>query len=486
MKNTKINLKIFLSTILFFTTSIALAQITVTIQPSSLDGKDAYVFEKNPTSNYGTSHELFSFAWTFSGTPFLSKSFIKFDLSQLPANATITDAQLSFYHNATSSSAGQAGTNSCELKKVTSTWDESTINWNNQPSTTSIGKVVIPTSTSATQDHTNINITTFAKDWYLNPNTNFGFEMDIINKTPLASMKFCSSDYSTASKRPKLSITYTVSDQNCVTIKPDAVDGKDAFIYEKNPSTNYGNYANFISFAWTFSGTPYVGQSLIEFDISQIPSNVTITEAQISLYHNPSSSSAGQSGINESKLKKVTSSWNESTVTWNNKPTTSSSGAIILATSTSAIQDYENIDLTAIVQDWYTNSSSNNGLMLDITTRNPLASMLFCSSDYSDSTKRPKLVVCYTNNKSNSISSINESVDIKLFPNPAKNLITIYNTQKNFEAIRIYDSLGKWILDFQISTGINKLDVSELPNGFYQYSMMGPSNIRSGKFIISK
>ena len=35
------------------------------------------------------------------------------------------------------------------------------------------------------------------------------------------------------------------------------------------------------------------------------------------------------------------------------------------------------------------------------------------------------------NNESNSISSINESVDIKLFPNPAKNLITIYNTQKN-------------------------------------------------------
>jgi len=274
--------------------------------------------------------------------------------------------------------------------------------------------------------------------------------------------------------------------QITVTIQPSSLDGKDAYVFEKNPTSNYGTSHELFSFAWTFSGTPYVGQSLIEFDISQIPSNVTITEAKISLYHNPSSSSAGQSGINESKLKKVTSSWNESNVTWNNKPTTSSSGAIILATSTSAIQDYENIDLTNIVQGWHTNSSSNNGLMLDITTSNPLASMLFCSSDHSDSTKRPKLVVCYTNNETNSISSINESLDIKLFPNPAKSLITIYNPQKNFEAIKIYDSLGKWILDFQISTGINKLDVSELSNGFYQYSIMGPSTIRSGKFIISK
>jgi hypothetical protein len=486
MKNNKITFKFFLMVALFSTATISLAQNTIVIQPDATNGQDAYVFEKTTTTNFATSDELFSFAWTFSGTPYLSKSFIKFDLSQVPINATITDAKLSFYHNATSSSAGQAGTNSCELKKVTSTWSESSVSWNNQPSTTSAGSVIIPTSTSATQDYTDINITKFAKGWHLDPNNNFGFEMDIVNKTPLSSMKFCSSNYATASKRPKLTITYTNSDQKCVTIKPDALAGKDAFVFEKDPNVNAGNSVDFLSFAWSFSGTPYVGQSLIGFNLSQVPTNVTVTDARLSLYHNPTSSSSGQSGSNEAELKEIMTSWDEATVTWNNKPTTSSAGSITLATSTSGIQDYENIDLTNMVQGWYKNAASNNGLMLDIITRDPLASMLFCSSDHSDSTKRPKLLVCYTNNETNSIPSINESIDIKLFPIPARNFINIYSGQKDIKTIKIYDSLGRWVRDIQISNGLNSIDVSDLTNGIYQYSILGKTSTRSGKFIIAK
>lgn len=203
-------LKSFISICLTtFLTISSSAQNSLILQPGPSDGQDSYVFERDMTKNFNTSSEFISFAWTFSGTPFLGKSYIKFDLSQIPPNAEILSAKLSLYHNTTSSSAGQAGENKSTLKKVTSPWDANTVNWTNQPSTTNTQAVTLATSQSNSQDYENIDISSFVKDWHQSPSTNHGFELDIVNKTPLASMKFCSSNCSNASKRPKLIIMYS-------------------------------------------------------------------------------------------------------------------------------------------------------------------------------------------------------------------------------------------------------------------------------------
>ena len=487
MKRINSNLrKLCVGFILVFSLMVS-AQNTIVIQPDALDGQDAPVFQRSPSTNYGTSNDQISFAWTFSGTPFLGKSYIKFDLSQVPSNAIITNAQLSLYHNSSSSSsAGQAGTNSCELKEVTSNWAESTVTWNSQPTTSNIGAVTIPTSTSATQDYTNIDITAFAQDWHSNPANNFEMEMDIINKTPLASMKFCSSDYSVASKRPKITITYTLSNQNCVILRPNGTSGKDALIFERDPTTNRGTSPDFISFAWTFSGTTYIGQSLLEFDLSQIPANATITDAKLSLYHNPTSGSAGQAGANASQLRKITSSWDEATVTWSNKPTTSSSGAVSIAASNSATEDYENIDLTAMAQNWHTNSSTNYGVMLNIDTRTPLASMLFCSSDHLDSTKRPKFVVCYTLDSTNSITQNSTTSRISVYPNPASNILNFDTRDMQYNDLNIFNCTGKLVIKTATNIGINSIDISALSSGIYQYTLQGKSRNETGKIVITK
>ena len=212
--------------------------------------------------------------------------------------------------------------------------------------------------------------------------------------------------------------------QNTIVLQPDSTLGKDATLFELNPNNNIGNSNEFISFDWTFSGIEAKGYSLIQFDLSSLPQNTNIISAKLSLFHNPIlNSSAGQAGDNACYLKKVTSQWNENTVTWNTMPSTSNINQVYLATSISPNQNYPNIDIINFVIDWYNNPQSNYGMMLEIINKSLYNSMKFCSSDYVDSLLRPKLEICCRTPESlKDIKNINYF--FSLYPNPNKGIFT--------------------------------------------------------------
>jgi hypothetical protein len=195
---------------------------------------------------------------------------------------------------------------------------------------------------------------------------------------------------------------YSQLAQTEMTFKPDACRGKDTRVQTVSgtpaiAATNYGTTDQLVSAAWTFSGSVGYLRTLLDFtDLQSIPQGTVVTYAYLSLYGVPSSAaiSLGSYGSNACYVQRVTSSWDESTVTWNSQPTTTTANQVTLTGSGSVQWNYHVIDLniTALVQDIINlPPAQRNGFCIRLQTESYYRSMLFASSDYSDATKHPRL-----------------------------------------------------------------------------------------------
>lgn len=179
-----------------------------------------------------------------------------------------------------------------------------------------------------------------------------------------------------------------------LTLQPDGNTAKDAYIsnYPQYVNNNYATYPNIMAQVWS-AGSMYIYRSMLQFNLSMLPTNAVITSATLTLYglnHSP------LSRPNTAYLRRITQHWEENIVTWNNQPASTLSSPVSLAASTSATQDY-NIDVRAHVQDMVQNPQKNFGWMLQLQSEELTYSRLvFASSDYSDPAKWPKLQITYT------------------------------------------------------------------------------------------
>ncbi len=191
-----------------------------------------------------------------------------------------------------------------------------------------------------------------------------------------------------------------------VVLQPDAACGKDALIGDNVPTStninNYGDDPEFNALAWTAQGNPSNHRSLIEFDLSFIPVGSAVSSAYLSFYWNTTSQNPGHSnmsGPNNAILSAITSPWSEYTVTWVNQPGTTTLHQALLPASTSNNQDYLNIDVTDMVQDFVNSPTTNYGMMIREATESAYRSLVFASSDNVDPNLHPKLELTYAPNK---------------------------------------------------------------------------------------
>jgi len=209
----------------------------ITLQPDAESGKDALVHSLSwlADSNLGSNPQFPGNAATWGGMPFINRSFLKFNMAWIPKGAVITSALLSLYAWGSNSGLGPhitlSGTNICWLERVVSPWDEDTVTWNNQPTSTTVNRVQLPESTSPNQDYLNINVTALVQDMIDNPTTSFGFMLKLDNESHWRRLNFCTSDHQDPTKFPKIEICYAIP-----TSVQEAITDEEKFNVYPNPA----------------------------------------------------------------------------------------------------------------------------------------------------------------------------------------------------------------------------------------------------------
>jgi Ig-like domain CHU_C associated len=183
--------------------------------------------------------------------------------------------------------------------------------------------------------------------------------------------------------------------------QPDPNLGKDADVSSYDPNTNYGNSTLSSPMSWTISNIPITKRFFVSFDITSIPTNAIIDSAYLSLYFSQSYIDAGgyysgHSGNNAFFIRRVTSNWQENTITWNNQPSMSQTNQVNIPYHTNARQHYPKMNIKNLVADMVANPASSFGFGLQHQVEETYKITLLTTSDdinYPDF--RPKLAVYY-------------------------------------------------------------------------------------------
>ena len=457
---------------------------TITLQPAAAAGKDALLSDLSSTTNYGNHIDFASIAWTNGGTPVTGRSLVEFDLSGIPAGAIINSAKLSLYaYNSPSngSHSSLSGSNESLIQRVTSSWAENTVTWATQPSTTTSNQVSIGPANTIT-DFIDIDVTAMVEDMLSFGNN--GFMIRLATESYYRRMIFGSSDNTNSALRPKLVISYAT----CLNLRPGANGGKDALLSSLDNTTNYGNHIDFASIAWTNGGSPVTGRSLVEFDLTGVPAGSVIDSSRLSLYayNSPSNGShSALSGSNESIIQRVTTSWAENTVTWATQPSTSTTNQVSIGPA-STITSYPNINVTSLVQDMMT--YGNYGFMLRLSNESYYRRMIFASSDNTNSALHPSLKVCYHPAALPRIMTPTDESEkeftFSLYPNPAKERVTIITEKAEQVSITLINSQGQVVHYKEHAASTEEMDLSSYPNGLYFVKVNNAGTTRVEKLII--
>lgn len=257
---------IFLICILYGYTIKGQELQTISLRPGPEDGIDA---EIRTDMNWPIWYEddFISNAWTVQGDAFIQRSLLKFDLSALPEGAEIISAKLSLFCNTMSGHHQlHAGENASYLLRITEPWDQYQVTWNTQPGITMEDAVMLPKTTSMTQDLIDIDVTEFIRYFKENPQDNHGMMLKLVEEVQLSAMVFSSSNHSDPSKRPLLIISYNychipqadfkyikLNNSNLVQFIADSIDavnywwdfGDEFYSTEGSPLHFYSNPGNY-------------------------------------------------------------------------------------------------------------------------------------------------------------------------------------------------------------------------------------------------
>jgi hypothetical protein len=236
---------------------------------------DARVEQLNPGSNFGTAASL------SSDLDPLMQSYLRFDVSGIGSQA-IAGARLRLY---VTNGTG----NGPVVFATSSSWGETTITWNNKPAT--VGAVIDNRGSVAQGAWVEYDLGALV--------TGDGtYSVAVI---PDSTDGFAA-DSREGSNRPELVLTIDVPDP----AQPTAAVVADARVEQLNPGSNYGAATSLSS------DLDPAMQSYLTFAVSGV-GDQTVTGARLRLWV---SNGTG----NGPALFATSSSWSESTLTWNNKP----------------------------------------------------------------------------------------------------------------------------------------------------------------------
>lgn len=164
-----------------------------------------------------------------------------------------------------------------------------------------------------------------------------------------------------------------------VVRRSEGSEVRDARVSERWPFTNYGSAS--ASFAGNVGGR--ARQTLLSFELPDMPKGAVITKAEVNLHK----CVCGGRGVS---AHRVTSSWDEHTVTWDSFKGAYDSEP--LANLPARDPNRVSFDVTDLAQSWADGTNANDGILL----RQDNANTSFSTSESDDASERPYLELCWS------------------------------------------------------------------------------------------
>ena len=205
-----------------------------------------------------------------------------------------------------------------------------------------------------------------------------------------------------------------------------------------------------------YGDNSYDRKVFLKFDLSKY-ANITSAKLYLHFYYIPS-----EFGSRSVALKKVTSNWDELTVTAANQPNIGSTTYATNIVSTGSTGWYT-WDITSLAKEWANNPSNNYGLAMFINEASAgWYNANAYSSDYAgDISLRPKLVLVET------LAPISPPTVNPVTSPTASSAITLSGTKQANTAIAVngtqivsLDSLTTWQGTYTLQSGTNTLSVT--------------------------
>lgn len=133
----------------------------------------------------------------------------------------------------------------------------------------------------------------------------------------------------------------------------------DVYVDSANPSLNFGGGSDLYLGKGTYWGLGYF-RAYFQFDLSSL-AGLTVDAASLRIYQYSAGPAAG--GL-PCDAHRVTGTWNESSITWNNKPTHDAQILDSQDVGHSGYQGWIGWTITGLVQDWVDGAVPNQGVVL--------------------------------------------------------------------------------------------------------------------------
>ena len=183
-----------------------------------------------------------------------------------------------------------------------------------------------------------------------------------------------------------------------IMIKLGPDDGKDSNVssHWEWVDKNFG-LGSLNVIAWTHNQQINNTKAYIDFEINHKVANADDIE-QVYLYLNfcyncsaLPTTGGGNSGDNAMYVRRVTSPWEELSITWNSQPTVSEENKVLVPAGTKT-QDYK-IDVTDLVKDMINDPDNSYGFNISLVNYAKYKGVFMASSENVDPAIRPKLEI---------------------------------------------------------------------------------------------